>query len=146
MGTGKEVRIKFGRPSGKTRIAAGMLAAVAGMVAAVAVVTPAHAASAVDCNYTFDNWTGGNTVELYITNNGPAIDGWTAYWELPSPAVLGVVWDANITQISPTEMTATNLSYNAEIPTGGVVAFGWNATWSTPPGAPIELTLNGVDC
>ena len=123
---------------------------LAGIAAAVAVVTiaptPAQASPVVECDYSFSTWPGGYWAAIQVTNHGPELNGWTVYWELADPAQLDVLWDASYNQLSPTEITATNLSYNSVIPSNGAVTFGWTATTGTTTHAPVELTINGVDC
>ena len=43
-------------------------------------------------------------------------------------------------------VTVRNASYNANIPTGGSVIFGFNANWSGSHPAPTGFTLNGQSC
>jgi hypothetical protein len=118
--------------------------AVAATVVATA-ARPAHAAPPVTCQYTFFTWPGGFSADLTVTNEGPAINGWTTHWTLDEPTVLGGVWQAVMSMPTPLEMTATNLSWNAVIATGSRISFGWTASAPTTE-VPTDITVNGVPC
>jgi chitin-binding protein len=106
---------------------------------------PAHAATAVTCEYMFMSWTGGFWADLRITNGGPVISGWTARWSVPEPTTLGNVWSATMSQPDPQHMVAVNLSYNGVIEPGQSVLFGWTAS-ATSTSQPTDITVNDVAC
>jgi uncharacterized protein (DUF1800 family) len=79
-------------------------------------------------------------------NSGPAINGWTVTFTFPvATQTIYELWNGVYTQ-SGQNVTVTNASYNANIPTGGSVSFGFNANWSGSHPAPTGLTLNGQSC
>jgi len=122
-------------------VAATMSVAVVAMTA-----TPARAAvSTVACAYRFTAWGGGFSADVTVTNSGPPIDGWTVRWTVGSPTALGGVWSATMSQPDQSHMVATNVVYNAVIPTGRSVGFGWTAT-AQSTSTPTDLTVNGMPC
>ncbi len=119
------------------------LAAVIGLLATTAV--PAYADSMVTCGYQFNDWAGGFSASLYLTNSGPAIDGWTVRLTFPTATSLVNAWQAVMSQDSPYDATATSLPWDAVIPTDRVVSFGWTAT-AAATGPPTSVMVNGVAC
>jgi len=88
---------------------------------------------------------GGFTGTVEITNVGDAETGWRVDWTFPDGQRVTQAWGATITT-GPAGLVATNADWNAYLPTNGMVAFGFNATWSGSNGAPPQFTLNGVPC
>jgi hypothetical protein len=107
--------------------------------------TPAHAQAALTCQYTFFAWSTGFSANLTIFNGGPTLSGWTARWSVPVPTTLGGVWLADMSQSGPLHLVATNLSWNATIPTGRATTFGWTAS-ATSATRPTDITINGIAC
>jgi uncharacterized protein (DUF1800 family) len=90
-------------------------------------------------------WNVGFQAEVTITNNGPAINGWTVNWTFPGTQSIYELWNGVVTQTGA-NVTVRNASYNASIPTGGRVSFGFNANWSGSNPLPTSFTLNGQTC
>jgi poly(hydroxyalkanoate) depolymerase family esterase len=91
-------------------------------------------------------WNTGLTDNLTVTNNGSAaINGWNLKFTLASGQMITQAWNATVTPTSGT-VTATNLSYNAAIPAGGNITFGFQANHTGNAAAPTGFTLNGVAC
>src|SRR5262249_60987078 len=101
------------------------------------------------CNITYQEttfWPTGFQGQITITNSGPAITGWTVAFTFPTTTqVIYELWNGVLTQ-SGQNVTVSNAPYNANIPTGGSVVFGFNANWSGSHPAPTGLTLNGQSC
>ncbi len=100
------------------------------------------------CNITYrltTQWNVGFQADVTIKNNGPAINGWTVTWAFPANQTIYELWNGSYTQ-SGANVTVTNASYNANIPTGGTVSFGFNANWSGSNPLPTSFTLNGQAC
>jgi len=97
--------------------------------------------------YVLDDWGSGFNANVTITNAGSAaINGWHLVFSFPGAQSVTNIWNATQTQ-SGKQVTATNAPYNATIPAGGQVGFGFGATSS--PGAngvPSVFTLNGQTC
>ena len=100
------------------------------------------------CSVTYspNNWQGGFTANVTITNNGPsALNGWTLDFAFPGDQHITGSWNAGITQAGA-DVTATNTSSNGAIPVGGSQSFGFQGTWSSNDTAPSSFTLNGTIC
>jgi len=92
------------------------------------------------------SWNVGFQGEVTIVNNGPAINGWTVTFMFPvATQTIYELWHGTFTQSGQT-VTVRNASYNANIPTGGSIIFGFNANWSGSHPAPTGFTLNGQSC
>jgi uncharacterized protein (DUF1800 family) len=91
-------------------------------------------------------WNVGFQGEVTVVNNGPAINGWTVTFMFPTTTqTIYEMWHGTFTQSGQT-VTVRNASYNANIPTGGSIVFGFNANWSGSHPAPTGFTLNGQSC
>jgi hypothetical protein len=125
------------------------LASAAALVATVGVyaATGAHAASAgCAVNYTISSqWQGGFGANVAITNLGDPVTSWTLKWAFATGQAVTQAWNATVTQ-SGTAVTATNMSYNGSIATGGSASFGFNGSWTSSNPVPSSFTLNGTTC
>ena len=113
-----------------------------------AVSVTASAAQAAGCQVTYtvpSQWPGGFTANVAITNTGPPVSSWSLTWNFGAGQTISQIWNANRTQ-NGAQVTATNLSYNATIPTNGTVSFGFNGTWNGSNPVPTAFTLNGMAC
>ncbi|MFE2756030.1 cellulase family glycosylhydrolase [Actinosynnema sp. NPDC059335] len=90
-------------------------------------------------------WTGGFTAAVTVTNLGDPVTGWRVGWAFTAGQRVTQAWNATVTT-SGAQVTATNASYNASIPTNASVSFGFNGSWSGGNPAPTAFTLNGVTC
>lgn len=90
-------------------------------------------------------WPGGFTANVEVTNLGDPVDGWNLVWRFVDGQRITQIWNATHTQPTDT-VTATNMSYNAVIPTNGKVPFGFNGSWAGSNTAPASFALNGVTC
>ncbi len=90
----------------------------AGILAAQA--TMAQSAS---CKYVVtNNWGGGATANIEITNNGTsAINNWAVNWAYTTNSLSGS-WNATVSGSNP--YSATNLTWNGNIQPGQKVSFG----------------------
>ncbi|MEV0152344.1 cellulose binding domain-containing protein [Micromonospora sp. NPDC050686] len=116
---------------------------VTGMLTAVT----AHAATGCAVNYSVGGqWSGGFTGNVTVTNLGDPITGWTLRWSFSAGQRATEAWNATVTQ-NASAVTATDVGYNASLPTGASTSFGFNGTWNnTSNPAPTSFTLNGVTC
>jgi len=121
-----------------------LLALVASVVALAFTVTPAHASGTISCYYRLLKFEKAFMADLFVTNQGAPITGWTAHWTFSSDERLGNVWGAIMVQREH-DITATNVSWNASIPTGGTMSFGWTALASSTS-VPTDITINGMPC
>lgn len=91
-----------------------------------------------------NQWDIGFTANVTITNNGStAINGWTLKFTFPGSQQITSLWNGQVTQ-SGSQVTVTDAGYNATIPAGGSVSFGFNGSWSGSNPAPTAFTLNGA--
>ncbi|MER7459951.1 cellulase family glycosylhydrolase [Micromonospora sp. NPDC126480] len=113
---------------------------------ALAVAGTAHAAAGCRVTYAAPSqWPGGFTANVTVTNLGDPINGWNLTWTFPSGQRVTQAWNATITAVGD-QVTASNVSYNAGLPTNGSVSFGFNGSWSGTNTAPSTFALNGVTC
>lgn len=119
-------------------------------------------AGALGCQVVGTNtWEGSNyQVDVEVTNNsGETTDGWSVMLDFDQPADIFNVWNATLSGEDTETVTATNVSYNANIEPGGSITFGVQGTFEgtfTEPtcsgtgdggGNPVTmaLTAKGVD-
>lgn len=85
---------------------------------------------------------------MTISNTGSSeVDGWTLAFSFTTGQRVTDGWSATWSQPAGSpDVTATNLSWNKQIPPGSSVAIGFNGsfTGSNPP--PGSFTLNGSAC
>ncbi|MET9230191.1 non-reducing end alpha-L-arabinofuranosidase family hydrolase [Lentzea sp. NPDC003310] len=120
------------------------------LVAVTALTAVAHqpASAAPGCSVTYatpSQWDGGFTAAVTVTNLGDAVNGWTLTWSFGAGQQVQQAWNAQVTQAGA-QVTARNVSYNATIPTGGRVEFGFNGASSGSNPSPAAFTLNGTLC
>jgi hypothetical protein len=118
----------------------------------VAVALPANATSraqgaATGCTvtYTTNEWSGGFTAQIRVTNLGAALNGWRLEWTYGGDQLVTSAWNAQVIQ-SGSAVTAVNVAHNAVLAAGGSVDFGLQGTWRTADPAPTAFTLNGTPC
>jgi aryl-phospho-beta-D-glucosidase BglC (GH1 family) len=116
-------------------------------VPATALATPAVPA-ATGCGVVYsvaNQWPGGFTASVTVTNLGAPVDGWQLGWTWPSGQRVTHAWNATVTA-SGSQATAKNAGHNARIATTGTVSFGFNGTWTGVNTEPASFELNGVLC
>ncbi|GLY00042.1 MULTISPECIES: glycoside hydrolase family 6 protein [Actinoplanes] len=132
-----------------TRARAVTAAVAVGVVAAsgaVAVATSASAAAGCRVDYSVNQWSSGFTGNVTVTNLGDAIsNGWNLTWTWAGNQSITQAWSATVTQ-SGQNVTATNASWAASLPTSGTANFGFNANYSGTNTAPATFSLNGTAC
>ena len=132
------------------RLLVGAAAAAALGAATLVVLLPNVAQAAAGCQvtYTTNDWTsapgqGGFTASLTVQNLGDPVSGWTLRFAFPSGQTLTQGWSATWAQ-SAANVSATNLSWNANLGTGASTSIGFNGTWTGSNAKPTGFTLNGV--
>ncbi|MFE4455048.1 glycoside hydrolase family 6 protein [Streptomyces sp. NPDC056796] len=136
------------RRSRMALIAAGTLVAAAAGSAAAAAPFGASAAAAAGCtvDYKIQNqWNGGLTAAVNVTNNGAAVTSWQLEWSFAGGEKVSQGWNATVSQAGAA-VTAKSLSYNGALATGGSASFGFNATGNGNSTVPTTFKLNGVTC
>ena len=105
-----------------------------------------NGACAVDYDVT-SAWNSGYVATVTITNNAPsAISGWTLTWDFVDGERSANAWNALLT-LQGASASARNLDWNATIPAGGSVSFGFQVSHDgSPVDAPEQFLLNGAAC
>lgn len=77
---------------------------------------------------------------MVVRNSGTvAVNSWTVNWTFPSGQTVSQIWSATHTQ-SGASVTARPLSWNAAIPTGQTVNFGFLGTGAATVPATVSCT------
>ena len=89
------------------------------------------------------DWGSGFQGQLQLANKDTvAVPNWTVSFDLA--ANLTSVWDGAVVSHVGTRYTVTNAGWNANLPVGGSVGFGFVATpGSTGPATPTNWLVNG---
>jgi len=96
-------------------------------------------------SYQVNQWTGGFTAQVGLTNNGAPLTSWTLTWTFDGNQQITSAWNAQVTQ-NGTQVQATSLAYDGSVATGGTVSFGFQATFSGSNDVPADFAVNGVAC
>jgi endo-1,4-beta-xylanase len=133
--------------SRRSKLLAAAVVPFAALTALTAVSAPAAAAAGCSVAYAAPSqWSGGFTAAVTVTNLGDAVDGWTLTWSYAAGQQVKEAWNAQVSQ-SGAQVTSRNVSYNASIPSGGKVEFGFNGSLNgTDNPAPASFSLNGTTC
>jgi hypothetical protein len=112
-------------------------------------VTPTPTAtSGATCKVTYsvNQWPGGFTGSLTITNTGTtALSSWNLTFTFPGTQQVTQGWNAVFSQTGA-NVTVTNASWNGSLPAGASVSPGFNASWSGSNPSPTSFSLNGSKC
>jgi hypothetical protein len=96
--------------------------------------------------YATNSWSNGFTADVTVVNSGSTtVNGWRVGFTLPAGQAVTSAWNATVTPASGA-VTATNLSYNAQIAPNGSQSFGFQGTYSGSFAKPASFTLNGTAC
>ncbi|MES2822964.1 MAG: cellulase family glycosylhydrolase [Pseudomonadota bacterium] len=99
------------------------------------------------CTYTIESqWDNGFSAKIKITNtNSAPISSWSIGWQYAggNRVLAGSAYNVNLTGSNP--YTATNISWNGNIPVGGVQDFGFQGTKTAGSGAEIPA-ITGAAC
>jgi mannan endo-1,4-beta-mannosidase len=132
----------------RARDAAGNVSAASG---SVSVTTQPGGGGGGTCRVTYSssNWGGssGFTASVTITNTGTAaLNGWTLGYAYQSgQQITPPGWGATWAQ-SGSNVSATNLTWNATLASNASVSIGANGTYTGSNPAPTSFTLNGSAC
>ena len=137
------------RPDRRLLRASAAVAAVVLVSATLIAVTeqsPAVAASTCAVNYDIESqWSTGFSVDITITNNGPAVSSWDLAWTFGGNQQVTDLWSGVLTQTGE-NVSVANESYNGSIASGGSTALGFNGSYSGTDAVPAQFTLNGQVC
>jgi alpha-L-arabinofuranosidase len=102
--------------------------------------------SSCKVHYSANQWPGGFTAGLTITNTGTtALNSWKLTFSFPGNQQVTQGWNGNFTQ-QGANVTVTNAAYNGSLPAGSTVSPGFNGSWSGSNSAPTAFNLNGAAC
>jgi hypothetical protein len=125
-----------------------MLARTALSVLSDVVLTASPAQAAAGCHVDYaiaSSWPGGFNANVTVTNSGEAVNGWRLTWTFGAGQSITQLWSGTVTQTGA-QVAVTNAAYNAAIPAGGNVAFGFNGSWNGSNPVPTDFALNGTPC
>ncbi|MDO0927662.1 cellulose-binding domain-containing protein [Streptomyces sp. TG1A-8] len=123
-------------------------AAVVALAVSLLVAVPASgagAASGCRVDYTVNEWSGGYTAQVRVTNLGAALSGWRLTWTYGGDQHVTSAWNATVTQTGRA-VTAASTDWNGSLADGGSADFGLQGTWQSADPAPTDFSLNGVSC
>ncbi|MGB2567002.1 cellulose binding domain-containing protein [Micromonospora citrea] len=118
------------------------------VLAAAGVATAVTAQAAAGCRVDYrvsSEWSGGFNADVTVTNLGDAINGWKLTWTFTGGQQVTQAWNASIPS-GTSNITATNVSYNAAVASGGSVSFGFTGSTSGANPSPTTFALNGTTC
>jgi hypothetical protein len=99
--------------------------------------------------YNKNEWPGapGAMVgNLTVVNNSLGqVNGWSLGFNFPGDNSVTNTWNASVSQ-SGSSINAANVSYDAAVPQGGSVQWGFRATWSRSDADPPAFWFNGTPC
>lgn len=98
-------------------------------------------------NYSItQDWGSGFGADVTITNTGTTtMSDWSITWTWPSGQSVGSLWNASYTQTG-SEVTVTNVGWNADIAPGASVSFGFNGSYPSTNTDPTVFTVNCTEC
>jgi cellulose binding protein with CBM2 domain/polysaccharide deacetylase len=105
-------------------------------------------AQSASCNVAYSvvsQWNNGFQGDVQVTNEGPAVTGWTLIWSFPSGQTVTQLWNGVATQ-SGASVTVTNAAFNADLGTGATADVGFTGAITGTNMVPATFTLNGVPC
>lgn len=96
-----------------------------------------------DVAYKLNDWGSGFVADVTITNtSGAVIEDWTLTWDFGGNQKISSAWNSVVTQ-SGNSVTVKGVDWNANIPAGGSVSFGFQATYRGSNSKPSSFILNG---
>lgn len=133
------------RPLRRPWAAAGAALALALSLFVAVPASGSSATSGCRVDYTADQWTGGYTAQVHITNTGAPLSGWRLTWTYGGDRRVTSAWNATVTQVGRS-VSAVNVAWNGALATGGTADFGLQGTWQSADSPPTDFALNGVSC
>jgi alpha-L-arabinofuranosidase len=101
---------------------------------------------ACQVHYSVNQWSGGFTASLTITNTGTtALNTWSLTFTFPANQQVTQGWGGIFSQ-QGANVTVSNTSYNGSLPAGSSVNPGFNGSWSGSNPSPTAFSLNGAKC
>ncbi|MFJ4806180.1 cellulose-binding domain-containing protein [Streptomyces murinus] len=119
-----------------------------GLLLAALVAAPVSSAAADSgcrVDYAVNQWSGGYTAAIKVTNLGPAVTSWRLTWTYGGDQKVTSAWNADASQ-SGKAVTVTDAGWNGALATGGSADFGVQGTYQTANPTPGDFAVNGVAC
>ncbi|QGQ18241.1 cellulose-binding protein [Cellulomonas sp. JZ18] len=147
------------RLAARTRVVLAALAAA--VLVTVGLTTAALHGSAMGlsparCSATFttQSWSGGFVTQVRVTTASALTGGWVVDWMDVVPGTRPThAWNATVTatpqqgtEYSGAAYSARYLAWNASVPAGGALEFGFQGTATSTPREPMNVRLNGELC
>jgi glucose/arabinose dehydrogenase len=95
--------------------------------------------------WTVNQYSGGFTADVRVTNRGAARTGWALTWTFGAGQRVSNAWNAQVTQ-SGAAVTARNAAWNGNLPAGGTASFGLQASSGASNPRPDDFRLDGAPC
>ena len=109
-------------------------------------VTTLSQEGACRVGYSTNDWGGGFTATVTITNTGAtALSSWTLAFDLTAGQRLQQGWSAIWAQ-EGTRVTARNQSWNGTLAAGASVGIGFNGSHTGSNPRPTAFSINGSAC
>lgn len=94
--------------------------------------------------YNKNEWPGVMVGSVTVVNNSLGqVNGWSLGFNFPGDNSITNSWNASVSQSGPS-VNAGNVSYDAAVPQGGSVQWGFRATWSSSDVDPSAFWFNGA--
>ncbi|GAB2844740.1 cellulose 1,4-beta-cellobiosidase [Actinoallomurus bryophytorum] len=139
------MKVNVHRPRASRSVVTALSALLLGLVATLITIGSAHAAAGCKVTYGTNDWGGGFTANLGITNLGDPVTSWTLEWDFAGNQQVGQGWSGTFTQSSK-HVTVKSLSYNGALATNASTSLGFNGSYSGTNTAPTTFKLNGTTC
>jgi hypothetical protein len=119
----------------------------AGLALALVLAHGAGAATGLTATYQkVKQWSGGFQGTVTVANGGTAaVTGWRVEFDLPAGETVASAWRATVSH-SGTHWVFVNVDYDATVPAGGSVDFGFNGALTGAYADPTGCLVNGDPC
>lgn len=91
------------------------------------------------------DWGSGFGADVVVTNRGASLQSWTLEWEYTQGQRVTSLWNGSFSQ-NGGAVTVRDAGWNAALPSGGSVSFGFIGALTGANGSPRNFRLNGVSC
>jgi cellulose 1,4-beta-cellobiosidase len=139
------MKVNVHRPRASRSVVTALSALLLGLVATLITIGSAHAAAGCKITYSTNDWGGGFTANLGITDLGDPVTSWTLEWDFAGNQQVGQGWSGTFAQSSK-HVTVKSLSYNGSLATNASTSLGFNGSYTGTNTAPTTFKLNGTTC
>ncbi len=139
------MNVNVHRPRAGRSALVALAALLLGLVSTFVAVGSAHAAAGCTVAYTTNDWGGGFTGNLSVTNLGDPLTSWKLEWDFAGNQQVTQGWSGTFSQ-SGKHVTVASLSYNGILAANASTTLGFNGSYSGTNAAPTVFKLNGTTC